>query len=185
MSPFSKLPPNPGNSMLIRQCLLAAPAEMYRQLFDGKLKTTQQKLHAVEMAVQSMTAIHIYRNDLYTVQMRYQDPFIHLAIQRNDGGPCMNWRDFQTIKNQLVGAEHEAIEIYPAESRLVDTANEYHLWVYADPSFRIPAGFRHRFVTSEPLQDMAMRALRSVANRPALRPPAKQPKPLPLAPATT
>jgi len=29
----------------------------------------------------------------------------------------------------IVGEEHEAFEVYPAESRLVDTANQYHLWV--------------------------------------------------------
>lgn len=163
MSPLKKLPPNPGNSMLIRQCLLAAPTETYRQFFDGRLCSLQEQVHAVEMAVQSMNAIHIYRNDVYTVRVRPKGPFIQLSIHRNDGLPCSNWRDFQEIKNQIVGAEHEAMEIYPAESRRVDTANEYHLWVYVDPSYRIPTGFDTRCVTEEPLQEMAMRAMRGTA----------------------
>jgi hypothetical protein len=39
-----------------------------------------------------------------------------------------DWRDFQRIKNELIGPEAEALEIYPAESRLVDTSNQFHLW---------------------------------------------------------
>jgi hypothetical protein len=35
-----------------------------------------------------------------------------------------DWRDLQRIKNQLVGPECEAVELYPAESRKVDTANQ-------------------------------------------------------------
>jgi hypothetical protein len=32
------------------------------------------------------------------------------------------------------------MEIYPAESRLVDTANQFHLWVLA-PGVQVPIGF--------------------------------------------
>jgi hypothetical protein len=159
--------------MLIRNCLLAAPTETYLQCFGGMIKTPQDKLHAVELAVQNMTALHIFRNDVYTVKVHPQPPFIHLAIHRNDGKAGSHWRDFQEIKNQIVGCEHEALEIYPAESRKVDTAHEYHLWVYIDPNYRIPLGFRHRFVTEEPLQTMAARALRAHASpAPAMQPSA-------------
>jgi hypothetical protein len=53
----------------------------------------------------------------------------HLSIRRVDRKACRDWRDFQAIKNQLCGAEREGIELYPAESRVVDTANQFHLWV--------------------------------------------------------
>jgi hypothetical protein len=66
---------------------------------------------------------------------------IHLSIKRIDKHPVHDWRHFQWIKNELVGEEHEAIEIYPAESRLVDTSNQYHLWVFADPGVKLPIGF--------------------------------------------
>lgn len=59
----------------------------------------------------------------------------------------IGWRDLQEIKNELVGPEHEAIEIYPAESKRVDSANQYHLWVFKDPTYRIPIGFQTRLVT--------------------------------------
>lgn len=68
-------------------------------------------------------------------------PVVQLSIRRLDRAACRDWRDFQRIKNQLVGPECEAIELYPAESRLVDTATQFHLWCVADPQFRFPFGY--------------------------------------------
>ena len=76
-------------------------------------------------------------------------PIVQLSIRRLDRGPTRDWRDFQRIKNQLVGPECEAIELYPAESRLVDTANQFHLWCVADPEFRFPFGYSERLVSGE------------------------------------
>ena len=91
----------------------------------------------------------IWRNDLYQVHKRIGNPeVIHLSIRRLDRGPVHDWRDLQMIKNELVGPENEAVEIYPAESRLVDEANQYHLWVFADPEYRIPFGFHDGRVVS-------------------------------------
>ena len=70
---------------------------------------------------------------------------IHLCIRRLDGKVIFrDWRHFQWIKNQLVGEECEGLELYPAESRLNDTSNKYHLWVYTDPTYRIPVGMPNR-----------------------------------------
>lgn len=88
-------------------------------------------------------------NDLYQVQIRYfrDKGFAHLNIRRKDGKAIMrDWRHFQWIKNQLIGAENEAVELYPAESRMVDTNNKYHLWCSLDPSFRFPFGMPKRDV---------------------------------------
>jgi hypothetical protein len=60
-----------------------------------------------------------------------------------------DWRDLQRIKNELVGPECEAVELYPAESRLVDTANQYHLWADADPTYRFGLGFNMRLTSSD------------------------------------
>ena len=65
-------------------------------------------------------------------------PMLHLTIRNQDGSNRRDWREFQRIKNELVGPEAEAVELYPAESRLVDTANHYHLWVF--PEYRFPFG---------------------------------------------
>lgn len=54
---------------------------------------------------------------------------IHLSIRDNSRRAVRDWRHFQRIKNELAGKEREAIEIFPPESQLVDTANQYHLFV--------------------------------------------------------
>lgn len=89
----------------------------------------------------------IWKNDQYQVNVQPAEPIkgfpamIWLSIKRLDKGPVHDWRDLQTIKNMIVGPEHEAVELYPAESRLMDTANQYHLWALADPAVRFPFGF--------------------------------------------
>jgi len=76
----------------------------------------------------------VFKNDLYTVAVDQNDcpGWIHLSIKRNDKQPIHDWRDLQEIKNQLLGPEAEALELYPAESRLLDVANQFHLWARAD-----------------------------------------------------
>jgi len=73
---------------------------------------------------------------------------IHLNARRVDREAFHDWRELQMVKNILIGPEHEAVELYPAESRLTDTANNYHLWVLASPDARFPFGFSGRAVWS-------------------------------------
>jgi len=95
----------------------------------------------------------LYLNDKYQVIKRQHtardgQEFVHLSIKRIDREPIHDWRDLQSIKNQIVGKENEAVEIYPAESRLVDTANQYHLWVDNDSKYRFPMGFYCRLTAT-------------------------------------
>lgn len=96
---------------------------------------------------------NIWKNSRYTVMTRVIKPsnpanpeLVHLSIKRNDRRPIVNWRDLQKIKNDLVGPECEAVQIFPAESRMVDTSNQYHLWCLKDPTLRIPFGYNERLV---------------------------------------
>ena len=68
---------------------------------------------------------------------------VWLSIKRKDKEPIHDWRDLQRIKNDICGPESEAMEIYPAESRLMDTSHQYQLFVFQHP---IPIGFRGRAV---------------------------------------
>jgi hypothetical protein len=61
------------------------------------------------------------------------------ACIRNIGSTDIPWRDKQKIKNELFGRERVAVEVFPAESDLVDEANMYHLWVLPF-GFNIPFG---------------------------------------------
>lgn len=72
-----------------------------------------------------------------------------LSIKRNDNRAATDWRDFQWIKNQLVGEENEGCEIFPAESRLVDGANQYHIWVFEQIEMKFPFVFPTRMVSEK------------------------------------
>jgi hypothetical protein len=63
---------------------------------------------------------------------RIDDPSIYLC----------DWRDMQTIKNDLCSPTREAIEIYPSEERVHDTSNVFHLWVLPEGAF-VPVGYMH------------------------------------------
>lgn len=88
----------------------------------------------------------------------------HLSIRRRDREPIHDWRDLQAIKNQLCGPEAEAIELYPAESRKVDHANQFHLFVFMRDAKRkrlprVPVGWTRRLVDDQPYGKAKQRPL--------------------------
>ena len=71
---------------------------------------------------------------------------VWLSIRANNGMSVeRDWRDYQAIKNDLVSPDRQAIEIYPKESKLVDTVNVFHLWVLPE-DIEIPVGYQYRDV---------------------------------------
>ena len=90
------------------------------------------------------------REDMHNLPASSEWPaMVHLLIRSHDQKPIHDWRDLQSIKNAIVGPEHEAIELYPRESRVVDTANVFHLWVLADSNANFPFGYPSRVVRGE------------------------------------
>ncbi len=96
----------------------------------------------------------VYENSTYQVTLRQYDKgwplgggkWAKLGISSKDGAPRHDWRDFQKIKNDTVGTNWEAIELYPDEGRLLDPSNYYIL--YCAP--RIPVGeFGRRVLANE------------------------------------
>lgn len=92
-----------------------------------------------------------WSNDLYDAFVRYMpatstetgEPageMIWISVKNRGRHPIRDWRHLQQIKNEIAGPEREAVEIFPAESRLVDTSNEYHLWVLPEGQ-KIPWGY--------------------------------------------
>jgi hypothetical protein len=61
------------------------------------------------------------------------------ACIRNTNNTDIPWAEKQRIKNELFGEESTAIEVFPAESELVDGANMYHIWVLP---MKLPFGLR-------------------------------------------
>lgn len=108
----------------------------------------------------TLTTGELYVNSRYHVIVYLRQSLIgdvtHLSIRRNDRQIIKDWRDFQRIKNELVGPEREAVEIYPSESRLVDTSNQFHLWVLPE-GMSVPFGYSERLVSEIPLQSIQQR----------------------------
>lgn len=101
-------------------------------------------------------APEVWVNDLYSVFVRrhkeipgIESKVCHISFHRHDRRAVTDWRHMQWMKNQLVGPENEGCEIFPKESRLVDGANEYHIWVFEDENFGFPFGFFERIVTEK------------------------------------
>ncbi len=116
------------------------------QLLGGLRKRTERK---------------VYLNSIYQVELSWiqcPPPFgltAYLSIKTLDKQPRHDWREMQQIKNELVGYEVEAVELYPTEERLVDAANQYHLYCFPELACEegiFPFGFRERLVAegSEP-----------------------------------
>jgi hypothetical protein len=55
-------------------------------------------------------------------------PYAILSISNRDETARHDWREFQQLKNAILGEEWEALEMYPAESRLKDPSNRFYLW---------------------------------------------------------
>lgn len=101
-----------------------------------------------------MVPDHVWANNRYEVWAyelgtgpRNDHPaMVWLSIKRTAREVVRDWRELQRIKNELVGPECEAVELFPAESRLVDTSNQYHLFCLKDRRTRFPFGYPDRCV---------------------------------------
>jgi len=108
---------------------------------------TFQEIQKDEVWINNKYQVNIDRNPEFG---QGWPEMIHLSIKRRDKQPIHDWRDIQRIKNELFGPENEGVELYPAESRLCDTANQFHAWILKEPGRIFPFGFfGGRLVTSE------------------------------------
>ena len=95
-----------------------------------------------------------WENNLYRAQVhptpslsKGENPWnvTEVSITRVDQEAIHDWRHFQYIKNDIFGDDREAVELYPVEARLMDTANTY--WLYVLPEGKIfPFGLTGRHV---------------------------------------
>jgi len=92
------------------------------------------------MAVNSRFTVSVRRTRQSVFGLRPQIVYV-LGIENFDESARHDWRDFQRLKNELIGPEAEALELYPAESRLLDPSNYFMLWVFPKGD-RIPLGVR-------------------------------------------
>tara|TARA_R110002167_G_scaffold27484_1_gene93457 strand:+ start:867 stop:1403 length:537 start_codon:yes stop_codon:yes gene_type:complete len=124
---------------------------------NGGIKLTWKE---AKNAYRTLMQGRVFINDIY--QVVYETPeqikecvrhpqlkglMEYLSIKRIDKKPVRSWSDFQEIKNKICenGKNKFAVEIYPPEGWLVNTANQYHLWVFP-ANTDIGFGFNKRVV---------------------------------------
>ncbi len=120
-------------------------------------------------------SVRCWGNAWYQVVLRVRPPvppavevpIAQLSIKRWDREQVFEWRDLQRIKDDILGTGIEAMQLFPASDRIVDTANQYHLWA-------LPIGmtfgvgyFDGRLTDADPeTQDMLDKMDESLRNRP-------------------
>lgn len=103
---------------------------------------------------QDATGGHLYVNSRYQASIRAAgayEPFgevIEMSFKRRDREPIYDWRDLQRIKNELFGPESTMLQVFPPESHLVDTANQYYF--YVTRTYTVPFGFKERVLSNRP-----------------------------------
>ena len=77
----------------------------------------------------------------FQAQVLGDAPHRHLRVWRHDRSDTLIcWDDLQAIKNEMLGEDVAAIEVFPREAAVVNEANMRHLWE-VDPE-RIPGLLR-------------------------------------------
>lgn len=127
-----------------REQMVAELAKTSGVSLEAAAEAYRHGLEDVRIAKSSKYQVAVYEN----APNGFGEPMVHLSIKRLDREPIRDWRELQLIKNAIVGEEVEAFEIFPAESRLVDAANQYHLFCFK-PGVKIPVGFDTRLVGGE------------------------------------
>jgi hypothetical protein len=73
----------------------------------------------------------VHHNKVFAVLERPTNGAVHLAVV-SLSGERPTFHEMQRIKNELAGVDATAVEVYPPQSELVDSADMYHIWV-VDP----------------------------------------------------
>ncbi len=118
---------------------------MIKEMTTGYGMTRKQ----AKAVIKDTTPEVLFINELYVVSVFKNEPHNlgpdadvwHLSIRRQDREAIHDWRHFQQIKNEICGTEREGLELYPAESRVLDAANQYHLYVIMNDGVQVPVGY--------------------------------------------
>jgi hypothetical protein len=93
-------------------------------------------------------------------------PHWHVSWKNVDRTARHDWREVQRMKTELLGHDCEAVEVYPAEDRLHDTCNQFHLWALP-PGARFPFGFLERRLAEVPYGEVGSQRAWDEDARPA------------------
>lgn len=142
---------------IIRRCLAAGMSRTMAKEQYARLVAKEWWGNSVySIGVDRDTELHAMGDDIRVV---------HISFHRRDQGTALDWRDMQAIKNAICGPDAEAMSLNPCEERVVDTSNEFHLWVpfYRDSGrpLRIPIGWQAGLRTEMAYEGSVQRPLKA------------------------
>jgi len=80
----------------------------------------------------SCTLVKTWRRSLCTQVIETKVPgwgtVRHLKVWRENGKDGITWDELQVLKNERLGRNTRAIEVYPDQEDLVNSTNMRHLW---------------------------------------------------------
>jgi hypothetical protein len=85
----------------------------------------------VEAWVNNVVSVQVYLRDTPWGFVR------HLGVRRHDGAELAGWDLLERVKNEVVGQDSIALEVYPPARDVVDLAPMRHLFVVPE-SFPVP-----------------------------------------------
>ena len=120
-------------------------ARLAEELAEQTGLPVEQVMDRIEATIdETARDTEIYFNNLYVVLLRrfYSSEMnckmVYLSLRRQDRRPVRNWGHLQRIKNELVGEQYQAIEVFPPHTLKIDACNQYHLWVFEEVGRGVP-----------------------------------------------
>ena len=109
---------------------------------NGFIRSFSTMKQAKKQYYSEINETDVYINNLYMCFVERSEDIIHISFKTHDKktDAGISWQHKQWIKNDICGEESEGLEMFPAESRIVNMANQYHLWVLTKNK-KLPFGF--------------------------------------------
>ena len=134
--------------------------KIYKEMWkmDKSLSTKPTKRQAKRQFKETCKEI-FYANELYQATVDYshwdaksREGYIYISLKNHKRTTNVSWQHKQWIKNDICGVEAEGVELFPAENRMVNSANQYHIWVLTE-NRKIPCGWHEgRLVTDNTVE---------------------------------
>lgn len=78
-------------------------------------------------------SIGAWESETYIAAAFQDGEAIRLDIQRKDEKDGISWDELQRIKNECGFEDKDAVEFYPRQKDVINTANYRHLYIYGTP----------------------------------------------------
>lgn len=147
---YAKLP---APSLCPQQVGLVLDQVVHQRLRDGVSQLDSGSVWEIEPCLwlkKDTELFTCYENAFFCVQIESEEgiegswpDMWRLTVQTKTPSHTLTAENFQTIKAQLIGSEHDAIRLQPSSKRGVRDNYEAEMYVLKDPHRRFPFGYRH------------------------------------------